>query len=462
MATKMTKAELEARLSALEAENESLRAQVSTPPEPVVVAAPAPTPTPAPVKESRHRGRAFLATTILVIAAILAPITSVASFAAGQVSDTSRFVGTLAPLAEDPAIQALIVDTAATAIDDALDTDALVAELLDSILDEDSTPRLAEAADVLGPLLADQTRTAIRSALTAVVESEAFADIWEQALTLTHSQVVAVLEDDGEGAIAIDSSGNVVIQLQPIIEALKPALVEQGFGLADSIPEVDVSITVTQVPEVATARLAYAVLTTIGNVLPWIVLGLLVIGILIHPRRPRAAVVAGSLMLVVGSLVAGALTIVGAVAGAALASDIPTDATAALYNGLTGQLVASSMAFALAGLILLIAGFLSGGSTAAIAAREGGARTLSRGASTLDERGWRSPELARLLDRHPWILWVVLAAVFALCFALVRPVTPLEVVFIGLLLALIAVAFGVFRGDAESPSPASDPEVDPV
>ncbi len=468
-ASRMTKAQIEERLKELEAENASLKEQLDTRPEPEPAPATEPTPassvsSPAAPAESRHRGRAFLATTLIVLAAILAPLASVASYAAAQVSDTSTFVGTLAPLAEDPAVQALIVDEAAAAIDEALDPDALVEELLDSVLSEESTPRLAEAADVLGPLLADQTRTAIRAALTAVVESDAFANVWEEALTLTHSQVVAVLEGDGEGAVAIDSSGNVVIQLQPIIDAIKPALVEQGFSLADSIPEVDVSITVTQVPQVATARLGYAVLTTLGSVLPWLTIALLILGVLVHPRRPRALVVAGTLMLIVGSLVAGGLLVTGAIAGAALASDIPVDATVAIYSGLTARLVASSMAFALAGLIALVAGFIAGGSAAAAAARSGGATALGRGATSLETRGWRSPELARLLDRHAWLLWAALAAVFALCLAVMRPLSPWDVVVTAILLALVAVTFGLFRGDAPEPERAteSDPAVDPV
>ncbi|WNM25174.1 bZIP transcription factor [Demequina capsici] len=457
--SRTTKAQLEQRLRELEAENEELQSRLQDRP-------PAPPTGPAgaqqPAADAPHRrGRSFLGATLIVIAAILAPLTSVASFAAAQVSDTRAFVATLAPLAKDPAVQALIVDKASTAIDDALDTDALVQDLLDSIITADSTPRLAAAADVLGPLLADQTRVAIRSALTAVVQSDAFASVWEDALTLTHSQLVSILEGDGQGAVAIDSSGDVVIQLQPILDALKPALVDQGFGLADSIPSVDVSITVTQVPQVATARLAYAILTTLGSVLPWLVLALLVVGVLVHPRRARAVMIAGSLMLVVGGTMAGLLTVVGAVAAAGLASDIPVDATVALYGGLTRQLVASSLAFALAGAIALLGGFLAGGSAAAASARRGGSSVLARGGSALDDRGWRSPDLARLLDRQGWLLWAALAAVFALCFALLRPLTPWDVVLMAVLLTVVALAFGVLKGDPAS-APASDPAADPV
>lgn len=311
MATsKLTKAQLEERLSALEAENARLRDDLA--------AAPAPEPTPAsgmsdaaPASAPRRRGRAVLGATLIVVAAILAPLSTVASYAASQISDTDRFVATQSPLADDPAIQALILDQAAVAIDDALDTDALVADLLDGIFDEDSTPRLAAAADLLGPLLADQTRTAVRSALTAVVESEQFATVWTETLTLTHSQVVAVLEGDGEGAVAI------------------------------------------------------------------------------------------------------------------------------------------------------VAGLVAGTSAAAASARRAGVGVGDRLGASLDARGWRASDLARALASHRWLLWTALAAVLALCFALLKPLTPWDVALTGVLLALVAGAYGVLSAGS-SPEPASDPAVDPV
>ncbi|WP_084074979.1 hypothetical protein [Demequina sp. NBRC 110052] len=459
-ASRLTKAQLEERLAALEAENARLRDDLAAAPSPEPARASG-TPGAALADAPRHRGRAFLGATLIVIAAILAPLSTVASYAASQISDTGRFVATLAPLAEDPAIQSLVVDQAAVAIDDALDTDALVADLLDGVFDEDSTPRLAAAADLLGPLLADQTRTAVRSALTAVVESEQFATVWTETLTLTHSQVVAVLEGDGDGALAIDDSGAVVIQLQPILDSLKPYLVEQGFTLAASIPAVDVAITITEVPQIATARLGYAVLTTVGDVLPWTVLGLLVIGVVVHPRRPRAVVLAGSLMLVVGLVVASVLAAVGAIAAATLATDIPTAATRALYDGLTGSVTAAALAFALAGAVALVAGLVAGTSAAAASARRAGAGVGDRLGAWLDARGWRSSDLARALASHRWLLWTALVAVLALCFALLKPLTPWDVALTGVLLALVAGAYGVLSAGS-SPEPASDPAVDPV
>ncbi|WP_084105016.1 hypothetical protein [Demequina sp. NBRC 110056] len=464
-----TKAEIEARLLELEAENAQLRAAAEearasaateVEPAPPVDEAPAP-------RARRSRGRAAVAVTLIVIGALVAPLATVAAFTARQLSDTDVFVDTLAPLADEPAVQQLIIDEAATAIDEALDTDALVADLLDSIIDEDERPRLAVASERLGPLLADQARTATRSALTRVVESDAFPAIWEQALQLTHVQMVGVLEADEEGAVTIDDSGVVAIQLQPIIAQLKPALVDAGFSLADSIPEVDATIVVAEIPQIAQARLGYALLLTIAQVLPWIAIGLLVIGVAMHPRSSRAVVLAGTLVLIEGALLGSAIALGGSVAAAFIASQVPTAATMVVYQALTAEVAAVMLAYVVIGVVAIIAGLLAGSSLAAARARAAGSRPISRVSGWLDAHGWRPSELSLLLQRQTWVLWVWLGAIFVVLAATLRPLTPGGVLLGTVILGVAALLYAILRGtettsrgaaadaDGEDSSPAA-------
>ncbi|WP_062293498.1 hypothetical protein [Demequina phytophila] len=464
----MTKAQLEARLLEMETENASLRAALdeaattsATNGAPGAPTAHATHPTPAssPAKP-RHRGRAFLAITLIVLGTLIAPLATVVGFAARQASDSEAFVRTLAPLAEDPDVQALIVDQAAAAIDAKLDTDALVDELLSSVIDEQSTPRLANAQGVLGPLLADQARAATRSALTFVIESDAFAKVWEEALRLSHQQLVNVLEADADGAISIDDAGLVAIQLGPILDELKPALVDAGFTLADSIPEVDASITVAEVPAVAQARLAYSILTTVGNVLPWVAVILVIVGVAIHPRRPRAVIVAGTLLLITGAVLAIGIAIGGSVTAALIATQVPTGATAAIYGALTGETAAVMLAYAVLGAIAIIAGVLSGGSSGAGAARRSSAGLIARGSAALDARGWRPEGVPTVLRRLPWLLWLWWGAVFVVLAATLRPLTVWDVVLGTVVLGLAAALYLVLRGPADDAPVASAPAVD--
>ncbi|WP_296664354.1 hypothetical protein [Demequina sp.] len=456
----MTKAQIEARLAAVEAENARLRAveddNRSLRDELAAASAARDERSPeVAAPRRRTRGRAFLGMTLIVIATLLAPMATVVSFTARQASDTPSFVRTLAPLADEPAVKALIVDRAARAIDEALDPDALVADLLDKVIDADATPRLARASDLLGPLLADQARVAIRSALGTVVESDAFATVWEQALQLTHRQLLAAIEANPDGAVEISDSGVVAIQLGPIIAALKPALVEAGFTLADSIPEVSASITVAELPSIARARLGYSALTTVGDVLPWIALVLLVIGIVVHPRRPRAVVVAGTLILVTGAAVGGAIVIGGSITAAAIAAQVPTDATDAIYRSLTGESGAAMLAYVVLGAVAVTAGLIAGGSDGAVALRRSGGALLARGSAALDNRGWRPDGLPAVLRRQGWLLWLWLGALLLIMFATMRPLTVSDVIVVTIVLGLAAALYGVLAGTSE---PTTTPE----
>ncbi|MBU4465815.1 MAG: hypothetical protein KKH75_08220, partial [Actinobacteria bacterium] len=66
-----------------------------------------------PTSESRwtrSRWRAFLSALCIVIAAILVPVSIASAWTRVQLVDENAFVATLAPLADDPSVQALVVD----------------------------------------------------------------------------------------------------------------------------------------------------------------------------------------------------------------------------------------------------------------------------------------------------------------------------------------------------------------
>src|SRR5688572_26619625 len=93
--------DVDARLAALEAENERLRQHLDDTP---------------PTALKGGRWRAVLSALCIVIAAILVPVSVVGSWTRVQLVDETQFVDTFAPLADDPAVQAMIIDSALTAI----------------------------------------------------------------------------------------------------------------------------------------------------------------------------------------------------------------------------------------------------------------------------------------------------------------------------------------------------------
>src|SRR6478735_378661 len=100
--------DLQAEVAALRAENEALRAG-GAPADEVA----------APARPAGSWWRGFLSALCIVIATILVPVSIAGAWARVQLVDEDAFVSTFAPLADDPDVQALIIDKTSTAISEA-------------------------------------------------------------------------------------------------------------------------------------------------------------------------------------------------------------------------------------------------------------------------------------------------------------------------------------------------------
>lgn len=59
----------------------------------------------------------------------------------------------------------------------------------------------------------------------------------EASLRLSHERALAVIQGDPDALLALESDGTVSVRLDPIIAAVRDALVERGVELAEAIPE---------------------------------------------------------------------------------------------------------------------------------------------------------------------------------------------------------------------------------
>ena len=136
-------AEERAELDRLRAEVANLRSQVATAP-----AAPVPPPVVA-ARPPRQRWRSVVATFLIVIGCILAPLSVVAVWAKNQVTDTDRYVTTVAPLARDPAIQAAVTDKITAEIFARLDVKAITNQAVDALANRGLPPLVANQLHAL-------------------------------------------------------------------------------------------------------------------------------------------------------------------------------------------------------------------------------------------------------------------------------------------------------------------------
>src|SRR5215216_4323596 len=262
-----------AELERLRAENAALRAQARQ--EGPATRDTEPSPGASPV--GRRRWRTIVATLLIVVACVLAPLSVAAIWTRNQVTNTDRYVATVAPLADDPAIQAAITDQITVQVFNYIDVQGLTNQVVDALAERGLTPALADQLRALAVPIANGVQSFTRSQVARVVESDAFADAWVQANRVAHAELVAALTGEGGGAVTV-ANDTVSVNLAPFIQTVKARLVEGGFTVAARIPEVQASFVLFQSQDISRARAAFNLLTTLGIWLPVLALVLLALG----------------------------------------------------------------------------------------------------------------------------------------------------------------------------------------
>ncbi|HEX6760862.1 MAG TPA: hypothetical protein VF086_20990 [Propionibacteriaceae bacterium] len=442
-----------AELERLRAEVADLRSQVSTAPAPaeqVVI---------PPSRPRRQRWRSLVATLLIVIGCILAPLSVVAVWSKNLITNTDRYVATVAPLADDPAIQNAVADRITAEIFSHLDVVGITNQAVDALAERGLPPLVANRLHGLSEPLSSGVQSFVRTEVGKVVASDAFADGWVTANREAHSALVAALTGQTREGVTIEND-TVSINLGPFIQVVKQRLVDRGFELANRIPNVNPSFTVIQSEAITRARDAFNLLNTVGNVAPVIVLILFVIGVYVAKDHRRALVGVGL------GLAGGMLAL-----GLALAwfrmiylNELPLgvltrDAAGSFYDTLVRFLRLGLRTVLVFGLIVALGGFLTGRSTTAVrtrAALGSGIGWLRGGA---EKAGFRTGPVGAWVYTYKRVLRIVVLAIAAL--VLVFWDQPTGKVIIGITLGvLVALVIIEFLGRPPSPV-APEPEIPP-
>jgi hypothetical protein len=284
----------------------------------------------------------------------------VASWARDEVSNTDRYVQTVAPLANDPAVQQAIVDRVTTELFSRIDVQAVTKDAVDALAAQGLPPRVSQSLSALSVPLAGGIRSFITTQVTKLVGSQAFADAWVAANREAHTQMVAVLTGEGTDQVSV-KGGTVSINLAAIIDTVKNRLSAAGFGLAERVPTVNAQFTVFESPDIAKAQTAFRVLNNLARWLP--VLALLLLAAAVYVGRNRRKTLIVCALTVAGSMVllGAALNILRPIYLNALdPSVLPTDAGAAIYDQLVGFIRLNLRAVLVVALAVAIAGWLTG------------------------------------------------------------------------------------------------------
>jgi hypothetical protein len=196
--------------------------------------------------ERRHRLATVFTTVFLVLAILLFAVAVPATWARRTLLDTDRYVATVAPLAEDPAVQEYLARTVTEQVFSALDVQAKLAASL-----QERSPKLA----FLAAPIANGVEGFVKDRLQQVFASDAFATSWEELNRFAHAQLLAVLEGGGDTVQV--QQGAVVLNLLPLVKAGLAAMtgvVSDIVGHQVTLPQ----ITGEEIPSEAVTRLESA------------------------------------------------------------------------------------------------------------------------------------------------------------------------------------------------------------
>ncbi len=241
----------------------------------------------------RHRvgWRTPVASVLIVLGCLLAPISVVGVWTANQVSDTNRYIANIEPLIHDPAVQGALTDKVTVAITSHLNIVGYTNQAA-SLLNSKGLSRVATLLKTFGPSIASAVAGFIHTQVSKIVTSPQFANTWIQVNTTAHAELVKALSGQGNGAVSV-SNGQVVIDLAPFIVIVKKALVARGFSIVNSLPPIHPNLALFSSKDLVRAQTLYRLINDLKIVLPILTLLLLAAGVYIARGHRRALIAAG-------------------------------------------------------------------------------------------------------------------------------------------------------------------------
>ncbi len=384
------------------------------------------------------RGRGIAAWVIFTIAAILLPIALTAFWAQRTLTDTERYVATVAPLSEDPTIQqavgTLVTDKAVAQLD--------VSNRLDNIL--------PPALHPLAPILAGGVTTLITRGVDAFLTSPDFHQLWVSINKTIQRSLIAALSGNPTGPVTIQGD-QVILDTGDALTAVKQKLVDKGIPFAADIPipaKADREVVLLTSPQLQTARTAYAIGQPVAQWLIYLVLALFILALVLVRNKPRMILGLGiaaliSAVLLKAGLAFGESTLTDTLAGTPLAVG-----QQAFYSIMTSFLVDGTRALFLLGLILVGIGWFLGNTSTGRKARALAGKVGDSAGDALSE----SPVAAAgtWVKQHRGALYVGLLALMGILLVFfIDPVTPARVGILAIFAILVAVAIEILSRSAK-------------
>src|SRR5689334_13598151 len=149
--------------------------------------------------------RRFLVGFLVVVVCVLTPVALTTVWLRSTLLDNDQFVSTLAPLADDPAVQQALANRVTNALINGTDIEAKI---------KDALPQRAKPA---APFIAGGAQQFVQTISLDLIQSDRFQHLWDEMLRRAHSQVVAVLQGKGSDRIST-KNGQIVLRVGPVAQ----------------------------------------------------------------------------------------------------------------------------------------------------------------------------------------------------------------------------------------------------
>lgn len=315
-----------------------------------------------------RRVRGLVAVLLALLAIVCAAASVVAVWGRDQVLDTDRYLETVAPLADDPVIQAEVAGEVSDAI----------------------TSRLAGR-------LTPEIEAQVVAATYDVVHSSDFARLWVAANRIGHAELVRLLTGEEPPGVVVEA-GRIQLDLSALVGEVRGRLAAAGLAIVASMPPITLVVDVADADGLTAARDAVDLLDTIAWWLPVVALGLLVAAALVATRRRRTA--ARTLVVIAWAMVL--LRAVIALGKRLAVDEVPADvvspkAVEHYYDHLLAPLVGGVLGTAITALVLVVVVAVAAVDVRRRRVPAGHlAAVLGAGAAVLVVAGWAAPVVAGL------------------------------------------------------------------
>lgn len=395
--------------------------------------------------EKKSAGRSWIAAMLIIIAMVMTPTAIVTHWAANQVTNTEQFVETLSPLASNPEVQQVVIDEVTGLINENVDIKGVTESLFTGLAQSLNLPAdAAKALELVADPVANGIESIIENVVTQAVKSDAFQEAWTKTLTLTQEQAVALLSGDPNSLIKLSNDGTLTLPLKPIIVDIKKALVDQGIGFANAIPEVDRDITIGKVPELALARVIYQVGVGVGTWLPWITAAFFAGGILAANRRPRALLATGVVFTALMGFMAFAFA-TGRILATTLIESNYSGVVGVLYDTLVSYVMHAVAGLAIVGVIAAITGWAFGVSASAGKFRGFSNTQMDKLRKAIDPKNKVFVKASPILHQYRIVARVVIIAATASVLVFAAPPSAGDVVWAAVIGLVVLFVYEVLQ-----------------